>query len=1007
MRRRNVLLCLLTLIFPLTLLAQKEEKVIRVACVGNSITEGFGLEHPETESYPAVLQRLLGEGYEVRNFGLTAHTLMQKGDLPYMKKQPFKDAQAFLPDIVTIKLGTNDSKPWNWQYRENFKMDLNTMIDTFSAPSSHPIIYLCLPIPSERREWGINDSTIVEGIIPRILEVAHERSLPVVDLHTLMLPHYPQDYIDGVHPDKYGAAVIAGGIYQALTGREPIPVPGRADQTLWYDEPASQWEETLPMGNGRLGMMPDGNIGREHIVLNEISMWSGSEADYRNPKAAKSLPVIRQLLAEGKNKEAQELMYTSFVPVKPEKGGTFGAFQMLADLYINYMYPDTVTVPEDYRRWLDLGKGVAYTTFTKGGIRYTREYFVSHEEDVMLIHLKADCPDVLHFRMSLSRPERGIVHTKGECALEISGTLDSGSPDKEGIRYTAIAEAKVTGSQSRIQTNASTIEVTSANEAWIIVSAATSYLAGEIYQTEAERLLAQAAKGDLPEIKQKAIADYQALFKRAGIRLPENKAISRLTTDKRIEAFQQEDDPSFAALYYNYGRYLLISSTRPGSLPPNLQGLWANEPYTPWNGDYHTNINVQMNHWPVEPNNLSELHQPLIDLVKRLVPSGEESAKAFYGQDAKGWVLHMMTNVWKYTAPGEHPSWGATNTGGAWLCAHLWEHYLYTGDRQYLNDIYPIMKGASEFFYSTMIREPSHGWLVTAPTSSPENEFYLSGCDRTPVSVCMGPTMDTQLVRELYSNVIKAASILHTDSFYASQLEKAITQLPPHQISKQGYLMEWLEDYEEVDIHHRHVSHLYGLYPGNQISIYHTPELAEACKQTLNRRGDEGTGWSRAWKINFWARLGDGNRAYTLFRNLLHPAYTTENPSAHGSGTFPNLFCSHPPFQIDGNWGGTSGISEMLLQSQDGFINLLPAIPDSWEEGSLYGFKVRGGTTIDLKWKDRKPTEATLTGGWDPDVRLKMPEGISKVSVNGEKREIDGFLSLTIRKGEQTVLHFE
>lgn len=287
------------------------------------------------------------------------------------------------------------------------------------------------------------------------------------------------------------------------------------------------------------------------------------------------------------------------------------------------------------------------------------------------------------------------------------------------------------------------------------------------------------------------------------------------------------------------------------SMPPNLQGLWANEPGTPWNGDYHTNINVQMNHWPLEQGNLTELYLPLIDLVKRLVESGEESAKSFYGENARGWVLHMMTNVWNYTAPGEHPSWGATNTGGAWLCAHLWEHYLFTGDRNYLSEIYPIIKGASEFFYSTMVKEPKHGWLVTAPTSSPENSFYLKGKDRTPISVCMGPTMDIQLVRELYSNVITASHILSVDSLYADSLKKAICQLPPHQISKKGYLMEWLEDYEETDVHHRHVSHLYGLHPGNQISVYNTPELAEACKVTLNRRGDEGTGWSRAWKINF------------------------------------------------------------------------------------------------------------------------------------------------------------
>ena len=1006
MQNKKLLLLAWLIVFPMCLFAQTKEKIIKVACIGNSITEGFALEHPETESYPAVLQRLLGDKYKVGNFGLTAHTLMMKGNLPYMAKQPYQDALAFLPDIVTIKLGTNDTKPMNWVHKEDFKKDLNTMIDAFEALPSHPKIYLCLPVPGGREDWGINDSITTYGVIPRIKDVAHERHLPIIDLNTPLRPYFPQAYTDDVHPNKYGAQLIAETIYRALTGKEPMPTLKRTDQTLWYDEPAAQWEETLPLGNGRLGMMPDGGIAREHIVLNDISMWSGSEADYRNPQASESLPRIRQLLFEGKNKEAQELMYTNFVPKKPEKGGTYGCFQMLADMYIEYNYPDAENPEEDYLRWLNLDESVAYTTFTKNGTRYVREYFVSRDKDVMLIHLKADRTDALGFRLTLSRPERGSVRKLSEGKLEIAGTLDSGNERKDGVRYSAITGVKLMGNKSRMQTHADAIEVSDADEAWIIVSANTSYMKGELYQTETQRLLDQALASDLAQAKQEAIDEYQRLFHRAGIVLPENPTVSGLSTDKRLEAFQTQDDPSLAALYYNYGRYLLISSTRPGSLPPNLQGLWANGVTTPWNGDYHTNINIQMNHWPVEPGNLSELYQPMIALVERLVKSGEESAKAFYGEDAKGWVLHMMTNIWNYTAPGEHPSWGATNTGGAWLCAHLWEHYLYTGDRQYLADIYPILKGASEFFYSTMVREPEHGWLVTAPTSSPENEFYASKKDRTPISICMGPTMDIQLVRELYTNVIEAACILHTDSLYAGELNKALTQLPPHQISKKGYLMEWLKDYEEVDVHHRHVSHLYGLHPGNQISLYHTPELAEACRATLDRRGDGGTGWSRAWKINFWARLGDGNRAYTLFRNLLYPAYTQAAPTEHGSGTFPNLFCSHPPFQMDGNWGGTSGISEMLVQSQDGFINLLPALPDSWKTGNLYGFKVRGGATVDMKWKDGKPAEVILTGGWNPNLKIKMPEGVTEVSVNGEKRRVKGFLELTVTEGEKTTIVF-
>ena len=747
-------------------------------------------------------------------------------------------------------------------------------------------------------------------------------------------------------------------------------------ESLFYLSPATQWEETLPLGNGRLGMMPDGGIHQERIVLNEISMWSGSVADYRNPEASKSLSQIRQLLFEGKNKEAQELMYTSFVPRKPEKGGTYGAYQMLANLDITYFYTDSAST-DIYERGLDLRTGTAYTDFSKDNYQYKRDYFVSRTKDVMLIHLATNHPDGLHFKTSINRPttdntpsQVATVNTRGE--LELTGTLDSGVEGIPGIAYATYADVTMVGDRGSKIIGTNSISIEGASEAWIVISAATSFFENDKYKEKALALLDQVMQNSFEPLTQEAIHDYQTLYNRAQLHIDGNPALMNLPTDQRIINFQLTDDPSLAALYYNYGRYLLISSTRPGSLPPNLQGLWANDIGTPWNGDYHTNINVQMNHWPVEPGNLSELHLPLVELTKGLVKSGEETAKAFYGDDAQGWVAHMMTNVWQYTAPGEHPSWGATNTGGAWLCAHLWEHYLYTQDKEYLAYIYPTLKGASEFFLSTMVIDPNTGLLVTAPSSSPENEFFV-GNDRTPISICMGPAMDTQLVKELFSNVIEASRVLNKDGSYRKALEKAYKKLPNDKISENGYLMEWLEDYEEVDKHHRHVSHLYGLHPGNQISVEGTPQLAEACRATLNRRGDGGTGWSRAWKINFWARLGDGNRAYQLFKSLLMPAYTPENPYQHGSGTFPNLFCSHPPFQIDGNWGGTAGISEMLIQSQDGYIHLLPALPEAWQSGSLKGFRVRGGATIDLSWEAGKVMQMTIIPDQSGEFYLKNP----------------------------------
>ena len=777
---------------------------------------------------------------------------------------------------------------------------------------------------------------------------------------------------------------------------------------LWYTAPASIWEETLPLGNGRLGMMPDGGVDREHIVLNEISLWSGSESDYRNPEASKSLPAIRQLLFEGKNLEAQELMYRSFVPKKQETDGRYGSYQVLGDLDIDFSYPEA-SGAEKYVRSLSLRDGVAHTSFTLGDVDYGRTYFVSRDRDVMLVRLTAGRPGALSFSARLSRAAQATVSVDGNFLL-MNGQLSSGNPGKEGMKYRVAMRLFSKGGAVSISP-AEGITLKEGQEAWLILSATTSFAAegtdfpGDRYVEVCDSLLK--AVDEVSGMEQSHIAAHRDLYDRVSLTLPASPD-DALPTNERLLRFADRPVPGLAALYYNYGRYLLISSTRPGSLPPNLQGLWANGVLTPWNGDYHTNINIQMNHWPLEQAGLSELYQPLTTLMERLIPSGEETARAFYGEDAEGWVLHMMTNVWNYTAPGEHPSWGATNTGGAWLCAHLWEHYQYSQDRAYLERIYPILKGAARFFASTTVREPRHGWLVTAPTSSPENAFYVPGDTVHPVSICMGPTMDVQLLTELYTNVISAARILGRDADLVARLEADMKQFPPMQVSKEGYLQEWLEDYREVDVHHRHVSHLYGLHPANLISPLRTPELAEACRVTLNRRGDEATGWSRAWKMNFWARLGDGNRAWKLFRSLLHPAVDPQT-GAHGSGTFPNLFCAHPPFQIDGNYGGTAGIGEMLLQSHEGFIHLLPALPDSWDEGSFRHMRVRGGASVDLDWQGGRAVQATVRALCPGTFLVRMPAGATEatVTIGGKATTLsDEMIELKLAKGEAAELRF-
>lgn len=779
-------------------------------------------------------------------------------------------------------------------------------------------------------------------------------------------------------------------------------------KTLWFNSPASIWEETLPLGDGRLGMMPDGGIKNEKIVLNEISMWSGSEFDYSNPEASKSLPEIRKLLLEGKNREAQKVMYEHFVPKKVD-GGAYGAFQMLGDLDIVYDYNTEDLTPVNYSRGLNLGDATAWTEFTlSDGVTYNREYMVPRGEDGMLIKLTASSSDKINFTYTISRPERGVVSSPQTGRLLLSGELYSGQQEVPGVRYIAETGVKVKGKKSKVEMVGDTaIKVSDADEAWIGVSAATSYLFPQDYSLAANKFLNEILSHPEKSVEN-GIKNHTTLMDRAEVIFQSNEN-SLLPTDQRIKAFQEnETDAALAALYYNYGRYLLISSTQPGLLPPNLQGLWANGPGTPWNGDYHTNINVQMNHWPVEVGNLPELHLPLAELTLRAVPSGERSAKAFYGDDAEGWVMHMMTNVWNYTEPGENPSWGATNTGGAWLCEHIWDHYDYTGDKEFLSKYYPVLKGAAMFFYSTMIEEPKNGWLVTAPSSSPENEFYMPGDATVPVSVCMAPAMDTQIVSELWNNVIKAADILEINDSDIPKLKAALQKLPPMQVDRQGRLMEWLEEYQEVDPHHRHVSHLYGLYPGYSISPERTPELMDAARKTLDVRGDEGTGWSRAWKINFHARLLDGNRAWKVFKGLLQPA-VAEETGRHRAGTFPNLFCSHPPFQIDGNFGGAAGISEMLIQSHDGYINLLPALPDALESGELKGFRTRGGNEINLKWSNGLPTEASIKGGYRENIKIKVPAGITSAKLNNGKTlsiPSDHILNLSIPSSDSLSISF-